>query len=84
MAKTSDEKQQSFNLFFLNHSLWVNLSGNSVDVIDYTKLITLVRWSSLGTLITTGGVIVKDIVIPAKLDFPNKTENMIWYTGSYW
>lgn len=84
MAKTSDEKQQSFSLFFLNHSLWVNPSGNSVDVIDYTKLITLVRWSSLGTLITTSGAIVKDIVMAAKLDFPNKIENMIWYTGSFW
>lgn len=56
--------------FFLNHSLWVNPSGNSVDVIDYTQLIILARWPSLGTLVTTSRAMVKRIIMPVKLNFP--------------
>lgn len=47
----------------------MNPSGNSVDVIDYTQLIILARWFSLGTLVTTNGAMVKGIMMPAKLNF---------------
>ena len=55
----------------------MNPSGNSVDVIDYTQLIILARWSSLGTLVNTSEAMVKGIMMPAKLNFSNKIENMI-------
>lgn len=60
------------NILIYFFKIIVNPSENLVNVIGYTQLIILARWSLLGTLVTNSGAMVKGIMMPAKLKFPIK------------